>query len=342
MPRTRVGRNVFALFVCFAALAALVVPQEPADAQDLGFGEGAWRVVFFYQAETELGGEIVLYSGHGSMFLDVRGSEASGEWNLSLDTLVLSVGAAAHANANGAIEGPRTRPLLPLDQVTVTEPSIGMTMTFTAAELPTSGIGELQVTGSGCNALTGKWLIPFQDNELKGEFIAEPLGEGEPSPQADLRDDGLTLIENARNGEIDPAALAAFIARAEADAGVATFRRGDCTGTTARMYGTSSLLLLDAVLKASGYSLEDADDDSFVSLYRLAVRSGFLEVYPEVRNIWELQLLSRLSRVIADGTLDDWKYWLPVAAMLGEDRAAQILQGLICEEEDRSVACGDR
>ncbi len=327
--------------VCFAALAAFVVPREAAEAQDMRFGEGDWRVVFYYQAETELGGQAVLYSGHGSMLMNVLGSEASGAWNLSLDTLVLSVGAPAHADAFGTIEGPRSKPLLPLDQVTVTEPSIGMTLTFTADELPTSGIGELQVTGSGCNALTGKWIIPFQDNVLEGEFIAEPLGAGEPSPQADLRDDGLTLIENARNGVIDPEALRAFIARAEADAGVATFRRGDCTGDTARMYGTSALLLLDAVLKASGYALEGTDDELFVDLYVLAVRSGFLEVYPEVRNVWELQLLSRLSRIMADGTVDDWKFWLPVATMLGEERAATILQELICEEE-RSVACGDR
>ena len=340
-PRRRTGGRLIALLACFAALAALVVPAAPVDAQGQGFGQGNWRVVFYYQAETVLAGEDVYYTGHGSMFLNVAGTEASGEWNLSLDTVVLSVGAPAHADAVGTIEGPSTRPVLPLDQVTVTEPTIGMTLTFTAEELPPSGIGELLVTGSGCNALTGKWLIPFQDTVLEGEFIAEPLGASEPSPQADLRDEGLALIENARNGVIDSSALAAFVARAEAEAGVATTRRGDCTGETARMYGTSALLLLDAVLKASGYALDGADDDTFVELYVLAVRSGYLETYPEIRSVWELELLSRLSQVMADGTLDDWKYWLPIAELLGEERAAAILHELICEEE-RSFACGDR
>lgn len=327
--------------MCFAALAALVVPQQPADAQDMRFGQGNWRVLFFYQDETELAGELVSYSGHGSMFLNVVGSEASGEWNLSLDSTILDVGAPTHADAVGTIEGPRSRPVLPLEHVTVTEPSIGMTISFTADELPTSGIGELVVAGGGCNALTGDWLIPFQDNILEGNFIAEPLGSAEPSAQADLRDDGLTLIEDAKSGVIDPGALAAFVAAAEEQANRGTARRDDCEGATARMYGTAATLLLDAVLKASAYALEDADRETFVDLYLVAVRSGFLEVYPGVRDVWELQLLSRLSRVMADGTLDDWKFWLPVAAMLGEDRAAATLQQLICDEEP-SIACGDR
>ncbi len=335
-PRRRTGGRLIALLACFAALAALVVPAAPVDAQGQGFGQGNWRVVFYYQAETVLAGEDVYYTGHGSMFLNVAGTEASGEWNLSLDTVVLSVGAPAHADAVGTIEGPSTRPVLPLDQVTVTEPTIGMTLTFTAEELPPSGIGELLVTGSGCNALTGKWLIPFQDTVLEGEFIAEPLGASEPSPQADLRDEGLALIENARNGVIDSSALAAFVARAEAEAGVATTRRGDCTGETARMYGTSALLLLDAVLKASGYALDGADDDTFVQLYRVALRSGLFDFNPSARITWEFELLQRLADAINDDEPRVWRYWLPVAREFGEVEAEAVLEKNICLETHRA------
>ncbi|MEZ5340240.1 MAG: hypothetical protein R2706_01985, partial [Acidimicrobiales bacterium] len=82
-------RTLLPLLLSLAGFATLLVPMSAAQAQDQRFEQGDWRVLFFYQAETELDDEQVWYSGHGSMFLNVLGSEASGEWNLSLDSLVL-------------------------------------------------------------------------------------------------------------------------------------------------------------------------------------------------------------------------------------------------------------
>lgn len=330
-------RGLIAALLLVALLIAATVP--PAGSQGrLGLGEGLWRVVFFYQAQNELGGVDIDYSAHGSAVLDVAEGSTTGEWNLSVRSQILGTNATSNAVAIGAARGDSISQDLELTEVTVTDASVGLTVTFRADELPDAGAGSFVATGSGCSAVTGTWLIPFSDQLLRGEFIAQRLGTGGAATDADFRDEGLRLIEDARSGTIDAGALRAFIERAELGS-EATARDSGCEGDSARLFGTAATLMLDTVLVETGYAARDLDDAAFVDFYRVVLRSGLFEVYPDTRLTWEFDLLQRLADAITSDDPADWSYWLPVARQLGEDEAAIELAQNICEEQGGD--CGE-
>ena len=321
------------LGIVLAAAVMIASMAAPAGGQAGGpvLGDGLWRVVFFLEQRATLGGVEFDYSGHGSSIIDMTGGSASGEWNLSLSTVVVGESATSNGVAIGTVSGDGVEQVLDFTSITVTEATFGIAVTITADELPVSGGGSFTATGRGCSALTGEWVIPFNDQQLEGQFIAQRIGAEGGETDADMRDEGLELIEQARNGTINVGALRAFIQQAERGS-EATGRDDGCNDETARVFGTAATLLLNSVLVQTGYAATDLDDAQFMEFYRVALRSGLFEMYPETRLTWEFGLLNRLAAAVGSEDPAVWRFWLPVARQLGEEEAAAALAQNICDE----------
>lgn len=324
-------RNGLTTLLAAAVLITSIVTPAGSQAGSPVLGDGLWRVVFFLDQKASLGGVDFQYSGHGSSIVQMGDGSASGEWNLSLTTVVLDSNSTANGVALGTVSGTGSELVLDFSTITVTDASIGLTVTMGADELPPTGGGRLNMSGRGCSAITGDWIIPFNDTQLEGEFIAQRLGADGGETDADLRDDGLALIEQARLGTIDVSALGAFVERAE-QGSEATARDDGCSLEASRIFGTAATLLLNTVLTEAGYAAADLTDAEFMNVYRIVLRSGLFETDPEVRLTWEHGLLTRLARAIGSEDPAVWRFWLPVAEQLGEEEAVLGLKRNICDE----------
>ncbi len=324
-------RSGLGIVLAVAVMIASVAAPAGGQAGSPVLGDGLWRVVFFLEQRATLGGVEFDYSGHGSSIINVTGGEATGEWNLTLTTVVVGSNATSNGVAVGTVIGSGAQQVLEFSTITVTDATLGITITVTADELPESGGGTFTPTGRGCSALTGDWVIPFNDQSLEGQFIAQRLGAEAGETDADMRDAGLDLIEQARNGVIDAASLRAFIQQAESGS-EATARDEGCNDETARVFGTAATLLLNTVLVETGYAASDLEDAEFVEFYRIVLRSGLFETHPDTRLTWEFGLLNRLAAAISSEDPAVWRFWLPIARQLGEDEAAAELARNICEE----------
>lgn len=329
-PRTRRSAWLTGLLAVAVLITSVVTPAA-SQAGSPVLGDGLWRVVFFLDQKASLSGVNFQYSGHGSSIVQMADGSASGEWNLSLTTVVLDSNSTANGVALGTISGTGSELVLDFSTITVTEASVGLTITLDADDLPPTGGGRLNMSGRGCSAITGDWTIPFNDTQLEGEFIAQRLGADGGETDADLRDDGLALIEQARLGIVDVSALGAFVERAE-QGSEATARDDGCSLEASRIFGTAATLLLNTVLTETGYAADDLADAEFMDVYRLVLRSGLFETDPEVRLTWGHGLLSRLAKAVGSDDPADWRFWLPIAEQLGEDGVAQSLRQRICDE----------
>lgn len=329
---TRLSRRAgLGALLATAVMVASMAAPAAGQAGSPVLGDGLWRVVFFLDQRATLAGTEFDYTGHGSSIIQVTDGSASGEWNLSLSTVVIGTNSASNGVAIGTVSGNALEQVLDFDTVTVTDATFGITVTLTAEELPVSGGGTLTPTGRGCSALTGEWIIPFNDQQLEGQFIAQRLGTGGGETDADLRDTGLGLIEQARTGTIDASALSEFIRQAEAGS-EATARDDGCDAETAGIFGTAATLLVNSVLVEAGFATTDLDDAEFMEFYRAALRSGLFEMYPETRLTWGSGLRNRLAAAIGSDDPAVWTFWLPIARQLGDEVASRELAINICRE----------
>ena len=311
-------------------MASMTVPAG-SQAGTPVLGDGTWRVVFFLQQQASLGGVEFDYSGHGSSIIDVTSGTASGEWNLSLTTVVVGENATSNGVANGTISGTAGEQVLDFSSITVTDATFGITITLGADELPANGGGTFTPTGRGCSALTGDWVIPFNDQQLEGTFIAQRMGAGGGETDADLRDEGLAIIEQARAGAVDVTTLQAFINRAE-QGSEATARDEGCDLATARIFGNAATVLLNTVLIEVGYAVDAIPDADFIQFYQVVIRSGLFETEPDTRLTWEFEVLNRLGAAIGSDDPAVWRFWLPIARQIGETEAAIELAQNICRD----------
>lgn len=325
------GRAGFGILITVAVLIASIAAPASGQAGTPVLGDGLWRVVFFLDQQAELGGVEVGYRGHGSAIIQMSDGAAAGEWNLSLSSVVLGTNATSNGVSIGTVSGDGMNQVLDFESMTVTDATYGITITMTADELPVSGGGTLTPMGRGCSAITGDWTIPFNDQTLSGEFIAQRLGAGGDETDANLRDSGLTIIEDARNGVINPLALREFIRMSEAGS-EATERDDSCGLESARIFGNASTMLLNTVLVETGYAADDLDDESFMDFYRVVLRSGLNETFPDSYLTWDFGLRNRLAAAVASEDPADWTFWLPIARQIGEDEAADTLSRNICRE----------
>lgn len=325
------GRTGLGVLLAAAVMIASMAAPAASQAGSPVLGDGLWRVVFFLDQRASLAGTEFDYTGHGSSIIQITDGSASGEWNLSLSTVVIGTNSTSTGVAIGTVAGNALEQELEFDRITVTDATFGITITLTAEELPVSGGGTFTPTGRGCSALTGEWIIPFNDQQLEGQFIAQRLGAGGGETDADLRDTGIELIEQARTGTIDVGALRAFIQRAEAGS-EATARDDGCDAETAGVFGTAATLLVNSVLVETGFATTDLDDAEFMEFYRAALRSGLFEMYPETRLTWGSGLRNRLSAAIGSDDPAVWRFWLPIARQLGDEVASRELAINICRE----------
>lgn len=334
MMRTKhrtIGRTGCGILITVAMLIASIAAPAGGQAGNPVLGDGLWRVVFFIDQAAVLGGVDVEYRGHGSSVIEINDGSASGEWNLSLTSVVTATTSTSNGVAIGTVSGDAVEQTLDFSSMTVTDATFGITVTFTADELPVSGGGTLRPLGRGCDAITGVWFIPFNDQTLEGQFIAQRLGAGGGETDADLRDTGLALVEDARSGTIDVSALRAFVAQAERGS-EATARDSGCGTESARIFGTAATMLLNTVLVETGYATDDLSDAEFVEFYRVVLRSGLFETFPDTYLTWEFGLLNRLAAAIRSEDPADWRFWLPIARQLGEEEAASELARNICDD----------
>lgn len=330
-------------------VSAIVAASAPSGAQDgdgraYALGDGQWRAVFFIRTDVELGGVDFNYNGHGSAIIDMSGGEAQGEWNMSLRTVVVGESASANAVATGTVTGDGLVQDLALDQVTATDAQFGIEITMTADDFALQGIdsgaGSLVMLGRSCNAATAAWQIPFNGTTLGGDAIIEPLRPGSVDSQADLREEGLELIEQARVGNVDPSALGSYVARAESQMN-GTLRRDDCLPEDAAVFAHAGAVLLATVLTETGYALGDASDEEFLDLFTIAVRSGVFLVSGDAQLRWEFEFLNRASGVLGSEDLEDLRFWQAASQQFGYDDSADALAREICRLEGGGEECDE-
>lgn len=76
----------------------------------------------------------------------------------------------------GVLDGTTRSLEMVLGKLTVTEPTIGMTLEFSAGELPAATGGNMTVTAADCNSVSGVWSVEFPAASLGGQFTAFCLG----------------------------------------------------------------------------------------------------------------------------------------------------------------------
>jgi hypothetical protein len=167
------------VLLVIAGLLAVTLSLRPAGAQDLAaFSEGSWEGYLGMNADytflTEDGDVPVDYRLMGAFVGASVADTFSGEWQVDVHTRTAE--AEANAFGTGTFNGLTTFVELELDQIEVTEPTLGISLTFTAAELPGAGGGTLEVQDGDCNSVEGQWQIDFPDQALLGTFTAVRIG----------------------------------------------------------------------------------------------------------------------------------------------------------------------
>ncbi len=320
----------------FCALVALglvttAVPVHPAGSHQpaaVGFTDGEWVGSFSYLGSAELGGVPVRYRSTGTFGLVSSAGGTTGLWDLYVSTLI--EGGVATGAAGGPLEGDDiVTATLELDSVTATDALTGMEITFTADELPEAGAGMIVADSTSCNALSGRWEIPFSGTVLEGSFVANrTVGDSAGPAWQRFQQAGLDLLTRIDDGEVPVNEIRAYLREAELIMGDTTERDESCDAETFFRFNTAALALGDAMVIAVGSRVGDLTDDELIEMTRMGWRSGAF-LTPEAAFPYEAELDGRMVAPIAAEDLEAMLYWLPVAREFGRDSIAEALEQAI-------------
>lgn len=345
MERLSVMRRRWITAVVFCALLAStqVVAPPVSGAQGADFSEGSWEGYLGmdsnYVFDTDEGPVPVDYQALGDFDGRTFAGTFSGTWLVDVYSRSTIDGVVVEANAIGVgdFNGPTVDVELEVDSVTVTEPTIGMSLTFSADELPGASGGRLQVEGGDCNTVFGTWAVDFSDQSLQGEFTAirrgrdaddDGIADARRANQRDLSTRGRGILTDIRSGTVDTAAIRSLLQDAEGALGSGPEER--CGGGDDGSFRSATTQLIDSMLfELAGSDALDAD--TLIELMLAGARSGAFSRDAETSDFWYRRYGEGVDAAVASGDRVTLVRFSAASRILGREAEAQAIDDLLFE-----------
>ncbi len=280
------------------------------------------------------------YQALGNFEASSVAGTVSGRWLIDLHSVASTeeVASEAYAIGVGVLRGSTFGVDLELDTLTVSEPSIGMSLTFTAEELPTPGAGRLEVTGGDCNTVWGDWVIEFPSHPLEGQFSAfrvgveaddESVAASRRASQEQLSARGRSLLTDIRAGNIDVESIRELLQAVEG--ALAYGGRGSCGGDDSGSFRAATTELIDSMLFELAGGADELDVESLIELIVAGFRSGSFFADPEARDFWLGVYDEAVDAALAGGDRPTLARFSAASRLLGFDEQAAVIDALLAD-----------
>ena len=334
MHRHRPGAILLILGLLAAALSL-----RPAGAMEgSSFSEGSWEGYLGMEADytflTDDGDVPVEYRLMGAFVGSSVADTFTGEWQVDVHTRTTE--AEANAFGTGAFNGSADFVELELDRIDVTEPTLGISVTFTAEELPGAGGGFLEVLDGDCNSVQGRREIDFPDQALIGRFTAVRIGaersDDEVSQQRrrsqrQLAERGRMMLSDIRDGSFDPDALQQLLD--DTEGALLPPQAASCGGTDSGRFRAATTQLIDSLLFELAGSAEEFEARILIDLLVAGFRSGTFDSNPDAREFWLAEYERAVEGAIASESLAALTQFSAASRLLGRTAEADTIDALI-------------
>lgn len=329
--------------VAAGLLAAVVAPAAAGSGESPG--DGDWIGFLRYDGSatfTSPDGDVNAdYNGAGGFAVTVSGGSATGDYGFNVDVALPDLDATAAGAGTGVVGGPVTEMTLKLDTLAVSEPTLGMAFTFTAAELgnPT---GVLVTTSTSCDMMEGTWNHEFDagvastggsTSGLGGTWTGLRMDDGGDADAARermalLQAEADAVLTSFASGDLPLRELRDFLSSAEAAA--ASLPRGDCDRSSADMRHLGAFVV-DTVLREASTYLDDLLIEELLELIRSGTRTGTFAADDDLRSAYESHLAFLATEAAAEGDVWMLERLLAAARMAGWSDTAAAIEELLEE-----------
>lgn len=301
--------------VATALAVALVAPAAtPAHAAGDSPADGEWVGFLRYDGSADFATDAedvhADYQGAGGFGATVTGGTADGDYEMQINAELPDLGTSGRGDAGGTITGPVTQMKMTLAGLVVSEPTLGMNFTFSAADLG-NPVGELIVTESACAMMEGTWNHEFSMGVAAaggstsgpgGTWTALRMGEGSAEEMRermrDLQSRADAVLTDFANATLDINGLRGFLDSAEEAASGST--RSECSPGATELRHLARFAI-DELLNAGGLLLDELTLRELWALIQSGTRTGAFDADPDLRAAYESHLLFLASEAAAAG-----------------------------------------
>ncbi len=341
MSRVRLVAGLCAAVV----VAGTAGPGAVGSAQSPEFPEGNWEgflgmdggSVYADGVDAQV---LADYQASGYFEAAAIAGTLSGRWLVDVHSVTETEGVRAEADAVavGVFNGSTAGVDLELTKLTATEPTIGMTLEFSAGELPGASGGRMEVTGSDCNTVWGNWVVDFPGNSLVGQFSALRVGadadeasvaEARRASQEALTTQGRLVLTGIRRGVVDLPSIRDLLQSAEGS--LAYGVSGSCGNDDPASFRAATTELIDSMLFEMAGLTDELDADILIELVLAGFRSGAFSSDPEARAFWLEVYDEAVDAALLDGDPATLAKFSAASRLLGFDAQADTIDDLIAE-----------
>ena len=329
-----------ALIAGLAAPVAVSSAPPPAE-----FPEGNWEGYYGMDRASAYadgpGNEVAAsFEALGNFEAAAVAGTLSGRWLIDAHTVVEADGLRTEADAVavGVFNGPTSGVDLELTKLRATEPTMGMTIEFTAGELPGASGGTMQVTGGDCNSVWGDWTLDFTGFSFVGQFTGFRLGPdadddsvtaARRASQEALTTRGRIVLGNIRDGLVDLGAIRDLLQSAEGT--LAYGGRGSCGNEDTGSFRAATTELIDSMLFEMAGIVDELDVDVLIELVVAGFRSGSFSADPAAREFWLQVYNEAVDAALASGDRATLAKLSAASRLLGFDEQADTIDDLLEE-----------
>ena len=347
---TRIGAGAAKralLAVCVAVLVAgatvpATVSGGPAPSE---FPEGNWEGYYGMDPASMYadGGAAEVtasFEALGNFEAAAVAGTLSGRWLIDAHAVVEADGLRTEADAVavGVFNGPTSGVDLELTKLRATEPSMGMTIELTAAELPGGSGGTMNVLGGDCNSVWGNWTLEFTGFEFVGQFSAirvgaeqndESVAAARRASQEALTSQGRLILGNIRDGVVDLVLIRDLLQSAEG--ALAYGGLGSCGNEDSGSFRAATTELIDSMLFEMVGLVDELDADVLIELVVAGFRSGSFSADPDAREFWLRAYDEAVDAALATGDRVTLAKFSAASRLLGFDEQADTIDDLLGE-----------
>jgi hypothetical protein len=339
-------RGVLTLTLLLGIVTTALAPASTGTAQPTAeFAEGKWEgfygmndgSVWADGVDAEV---LATHQALGNFELTAAAGTATGRWLVDVYTVVEADGVRAEADGEGigVLDG-NTRSLeMVFDRLTVTEPTIGMTLSFTAGELPAATGGNMDVTGADCNSVRGNWSVEFPSASLGGQFTAIRVGAAadEDSVAADrqasmeeLTSRGRSILRQVREGIVDLEMIRDLLQ--DVEGGLSYPGSTTCGGADDGSFRSATTELIDSMLFELADDDIGLDPDVLIELVIAGFRSGVFSSDTDARDFWLRVYDDAVEAALAGADVATLAKFSAASRLLGFDVQADTIDDLLAE-----------
>ena len=339
-------RAAVTLTLLLGVAVTALTPAATGTAQPTAeFAEGKWEGFYGMNdgsvwADGVDAGVLATYQALGNFELTSAAGTATGRWLVDVYTVVEADGVSAEADGEGigVLDG-NTRSLdMVFDRLTVTEPTVGMTLSFTAGELPGATGGNMDVTESDCNSVRGTWSVEFPATSLGGQFTAFRLGSAaddasvaaaRQASQDALTMRGRSVLRQVRDGIIDLESIRQLLQ--DVEGGLTYPGSTTCGGGDDGSFRSATTELVDSMLFELADDDFGPDPDVLIELVVAGFRSGVFSTDPEARAFWLRVYDDAVEAALSDADVGSLAKFSAASRILGFDDQADTIDDLLAE-----------